>query len=80
MRVSDTTDTKCEVALPSGISRVGLSEAFRYGEGRFERFERRRPFALGKKHVADFVVRDGKIALPSSISRVGLGKALGYGK
>ena len=65
-----------EVALPSGISGVGLGEAFSDGEGGLEGGERGGEVALGREHVADLFLRDGEVALPSGISGVGLGEAV----
>ena len=71
---------RCKVALPFGISGVGICEAFKYGEGGLIGGERGGEVALDSEHVADPVMRDGQVALPFGISGVGLGEAFAYGE
>src|SRR6516225_7811803 len=69
-----------KVALPSGISGVGLGEAFLDGERPSIPIERPRKFALSLKYFCDLSLRDAEVVLPSGISRVGLGEAFSDGQ
>jgi hypothetical protein len=62
--VADLVVRDRKVALPFGVSGVGLGEAFLNGERPLIPIERARKVALSRKYFCNLSLRDAEVALP----------------